>query len=433
VVDLALFEHALREDLDKRSPRVMGVLRPLKLTVESLPADAIDQLDAPYWPADAGKDGARKLPFTRELLIEQSDFEESPPKDFHRLAPGRTVRLRHAFIVTCTGVVKDAAGNLVEVKCTHDPASRGGAAQAGQKVEGTIHWVSAPHSIAAEVRLYDRLFSKEVPGVGGDFQADLNPASLEVLQARVEPSLAQARPGEHYQLERHGYFVIDPDSKPGALVFGRTVTLKDSWAKAVKAPGEARPARSKPAKQQPAAAAQELSSAASALQEKLGVGADEARTLDAEPALRALVEEAMAAGAPGKEAAALVCNDLLGELRARKLAAPVFGGAALAELLALIKSGALSSRMAKEVLGEMLAGEGSPRAIVEKRGLTVISDSSALEAVVTKVIDANPELVARVKAGNANVIGALLGMAMRESGGRASPKTLRELLEKSLR
>ena len=433
IVDLALFEHTLREDLDKKSKRVLGVLRPLKLTVETFAEGTVDELDAPYWPVDSGQAETRKLPFTRDLYIERSDFEEAPPKDWKRLAPGRTVRLRHAFIVTCTSVVKDAAGNVVEVKCSHDPASRGGAAAAGQKVDGTIHWVSASRSIAAEVRLFDRLFLTEDPGATADFRADLNPNSLEVLQARVEPGLASAAAGEHFQLERHGYFVIDPDSKPGAPVLGRTVTLKDSWTKAAAKPPEPKLAKVKQIGKQSSPPVHELSVAANALHKRLGITHDEARTLDEVPALRTLFESAVAAGAPAKEAAALICNDLIGELRARKLETPAFDGTQLAELVGLILDGTLSSRLAKDVLGEMLSGGGSPRAIVDKRGLSVISDKSALEAVIGKVLAANPELVGRIKAGNANVIGALLGIAMRESGGRANPKALREQLEKALR
>jgi len=428
VVDMALFEHVLREDLDKRAPRVLGVLRPLRLTVETFPEGQVDELDAPYWPA--GRAETRKLPFTRDLYVERDDFSDSPPKDWKRLAPGRTVRLRHAFIVTCTGVTRDAAGNVVEVKVTHDPRSRGGAAQEGQDVSGTLHWVSASKSFEAEARLYDRLLRTEAPG--DDFRSDLNPASLEIVRARLEPSLLTAKEGERFQLERQGYFVVDGDSRPGALVLGRTVTLKDSWAKAAAKAPEPRPPRSKGAAKQPAAV-QELSAPASALQKRLGVSADEARTLEAEPSLRQLLEDALASGAPAKETAALICNDLLGELRARKLERPSFGGAHLAELVGLLRAGTLSSRLAKEVLGEMLAGGGSPRAIVERRGLTVISDSSALDAVVKKVMAENPELVSRVRAGNAKVVGALLGIAMRESGGRANPKALREVLETALR
>ena len=434
LVDLALFEHTLREDLDARSPRAMGVLRPLRLTVDSFPEKEVLELDAPSWPE--GRAGSRALPFTRELLIERDDFAASPPKDFHRLAPGRTVRLRHAFIVTCTGVVKDGEGNVVEVKCTHDPATRGGSAAPGQKVDGTIHWVSEPRSIPAEVRLFDRLFLTESPGESGDFRAELNPASLEVLQARVEPSLRHAAHGARFQLERQGYFVVDTDSTSNGLVLGRTVTLKDSWGRqAAKGAGSsnvAEAAREKPSKAQVAAPAHELTAAATELQQRLGVSPAEARTLDAEPALRALLEEAIAAGAPAKESAQVICNDLLGELRARKLSQPPFGGAQLAELVALLQKGTLSSRLAKDVLGEMLAGKGTPREIVERGGLSVISDSSALGAVAAKVVAGNPELAARFKAGNANVLGALLGIAMRESGGRANPKALREALQAAL-
>ena len=434
-VDLALFEHTLRDDLDARSPRVMGVLRPLKLVVETLAGDAVDELDAPYWPD--GRAGSRKLAFTRELFIERDDFAEDPPRDFHRLAPGRTVRLRHAFIVTCVGVVKDRDGTVVEVRVAHDPKTRGGDAAEGQKVDGTLHWVSASRSIPAEVRLYDRLFLKESPGEDGDFRKDLNPASLVVLQARVEHGLQHAAHGSRFQLERQGYFVVDPDSTPNQLVLGRTVTLKDSWARLSKPerPAPAAPARTgKPAaKAQVAAPAHALGESALALQSRLGLGADEARTLDGEPPLRKLLEEAIAAGAGARDAAALICNDLLGELRARKLLQPPFGGAALAEVVALLRSGTLSSRLAKEVLGEMLAGgAASPRAIIERRGLTVISDAGALRSVAAKVVAANPELAARFRAGNANVLGALLGLAMRESGGRADPKALREALAAAL-
>jgi glutaminyl-tRNA synthetase len=424
-VDVALFEHTLREDLDARSPRVMGVLRPLKLTIESLPEGHEEVLDAPYWPADSGRAETRRLPFTREVFIERSDFEESPQKDFRRLAPGRSVRLRHACVVTCTEVVKDAAGQVVELRCTHQPRDA--------KADGTIHWASATHSIEAEVRLVDRLFVTELSGQGGDFLEELNPASLEIVKARVEPSLATAAWGEHFQLERTGYFVVDPDTKPGQLVLGRTVSLKDTWAKAA-APAKAPEAARQPkVKAQQAAVAQDLSPEAAALQQRLGVGADEARALHAEPVVRALFEQAVAAGAPVKEAAGLCCNDLLGELRARKLEKAPFDGAALAELLALVASGALNARLAKVVLGGLFAGDGSPKEIVARRGLSVVADSGALEAVVRKVLAASPALVAKVKAGNANVIGALFGTAMRESGGRADPQALRALLEKALK
>lgn len=233
LIDVALLEHAVREDLNVRAPRVMGVLRPLRVVIENYPEGQVEELDVVNNPEDAAA-GTRKVPFSRELFIEQDDFREDPPKKFFRLAPGREVRLRCAYFVTCTRVVKDpATGAITELRCTYDPATRGGDAPDGRKVKATLHWVSAAHAVDAEVRLYDRLFNTEEPGKSGDYRDDLNPASLEVLTGvKVEPSAASAAAGTRVQFERIGYFCVDPDTKPGAPVFNRTVTLKDSWAKA---------------------------------------------------------------------------------------------------------------------------------------------------------------------------------------------------------
>ena len=231
-VDVALLEHAIREDLNRRAPRVMGVLNPLRVVIENYPEERVEEFPIINNPEDAGA-GARQVPFSRVLYIEREDFMEDPPKKFFRLAPGREVRLRGAYFVTCTGVVKDSAsGEIVELRCTYDPATRGGDAPDGRKVKATLHWVSAAHALDAEVRLYDRLFNTEKPGANGDFKADLNPASLKVLRGcKLEPSLAGAASGTRYQFERLGYFTVDPDSLEGRLVFNRTVTLKDTWAR----------------------------------------------------------------------------------------------------------------------------------------------------------------------------------------------------------
>ncbi|MGH9311624.1 MAG: glutamine--tRNA ligase/YqeY domain fusion protein [Vicinamibacterales bacterium] len=234
VVDVALLEHAVREDLNRRAPRIMSVLRPLRVVLENYPEDRVEAMDVINNPEDPSA-GTRKVPFSRVLYVEQEDFRENPPKKFFRLAPGREVRLRNAYFITCTEVVKDAAtGEIAELRCTYDPATRGGDAPDGRKVKATLHWVSASHAIPAEVRLYDRLFNAEMPGAGErDYRKDLNPASLEVVvDCRVEPSAAAATPGTRYQFERLGYFCVDPDSgAEGRLVFNRTVTLKDTWAK----------------------------------------------------------------------------------------------------------------------------------------------------------------------------------------------------------
>ncbi|MFC1782170.1 glutamine--tRNA ligase/YqeY domain fusion protein [Planctomycetota bacterium] len=234
-VDIALLEHCLREDLNKTSPRVMAILRPLKVVIDNYPEDQVDQLEAINNPEDASA-GTRKVPFSRELYIEREDFMEEPPKKFYRLAPGREVRLRYAYFITCTNVVKDAHGEIIELHCTYDPATQGGDSPDGRKVKATLHWVSAAHALSAQVRLYDHLFTKENPdeaAEGEDFKSNLNHDSLEVLtDCKMEPSLKDAAPLSRYQFERLGYFCVDPDSSTEKeLVFNRTTTLRDTWAK----------------------------------------------------------------------------------------------------------------------------------------------------------------------------------------------------------
>ncbi|HYZ40631.1 MAG TPA: glutamine--tRNA ligase/YqeY domain fusion protein [Stellaceae bacterium] len=231
VVDVGMFEHSVREFLNKTAPRRMAVLRPLKLVIENYPAGQVEELDAVNNPEEPAA-GTRRIPFERELYIEQEDFLEDPPKNFYRLAPGREVRLRYAYFVTCREAVKNAAGDVIELICTYDPATRGGNAPDGRKVRATVHWVSAQHALPAEIRIYNPLFTRPDPGADSDFMADLNPDSLTRLSdARVEPSLSAAAAGLALQFERQGYFCPDLDSSPTRLVFNRTVGLRDSWAK----------------------------------------------------------------------------------------------------------------------------------------------------------------------------------------------------------
>ncbi len=234
-IDIALLEHCIREDLNKRAPRVMAVLRPLRVVIDNYPEDQTEEVDAVNNPEDPDM-GTRKVPFSRVLYIERDDFREDPPPKFFRLAPGREVRLRYAYFITCVGVVKDEhTGEVVELRCTYDPASRGGNSPDGRKVKGTIHWVSTAHALEVEVRLYDRLFTAEDPGEvrdGAGFESVLNPDSQEIVTGYIEPSLAGAAPGNRYQFERLGYFCVDlKDSSAEWMVFNRTVTLRDSWAK----------------------------------------------------------------------------------------------------------------------------------------------------------------------------------------------------------
>jgi glutaminyl-tRNA synthetase len=441
-VDFALLEHVLREDLDRRSPRALAVLRPLRVVVESWPDDRVETLDAPYWPADARPvegtlQGTRPLPMSRVLYIDRDDFMESPPRDYHRLAPGREVRLRHGYVIRCDRVVKDErTGEIVELRCSHDPATRG-ADPAGRKVKGTIQWVSAAHAVEAEVRVYDRLFLTDAPGSTGAWMDELNPNSLATVRARLEPSLASARPGDRFQFERLGFFFADPlDSKPGAPVFNRTVALKDTWAKQARA--DAAPARpSTPEAPKPAPAAPKaeapapLGPEAQQLRDRHGLPAEDARILAADAGLHAFFEEAVATHPSAANVARFIVNEVLGKAKAGVAALP-FRGAAVGELCALVDAGTISGKMAKDVLAAMLEGGGSPRAIVEKQGMVQISDAGAIDAAVDAVLAENADAVARYRAGNANLLGAFVGMVMKKTGGKANPKLVNERLRARL-
>jgi glutaminyl-tRNA synthetase len=241
IIELGLLEHFVREDLNKRALRVMGVLRPLRVVLDNYPEGQVEELEAVNNPEDESA-GSRKVPFSRVLYIDADDFREDPPKQYYRLSPGREVRLRYGYLITCTGVVKNDAGEVIEVHCTYDPATRGGNAPDGRKVKSTIHWVSAAHAVEAEVRLYETLFTVENPNEteeGQDFTANLNPNSLEILTGcKLEPCLRDALPGSSYQFERLGYFCADPDGAPERPVFNRTVALRDTWAKIEKRQGK---------------------------------------------------------------------------------------------------------------------------------------------------------------------------------------------------
>ncbi|MEY2495677.1 MAG: glutaminyl-tRNA synthetase [Verrucomicrobiota bacterium] len=233
LTDIAVLEHTVREEFNRTAPRRLAALRPVKVVIANYPAGQVEELDAVNNPEDPTA-GSRKIPFSRELFIDSADFTETPPPKYFRLKPGGEVRLKYAYIIKCDEVVKDAAGNVTELRCTADLDSKSGGATSSRKVKGTIHWVSASHAIDAEVRLYDRLFTVPEPDADGDFKSFLNPHSLETVIAKCEPSLADAAPDTRYQFERLGYFVLDPNSKPGDVVFNRTITLKDTWAKEAK-------------------------------------------------------------------------------------------------------------------------------------------------------------------------------------------------------
>jgi glutaminyl-tRNA synthetase len=439
-VDMALLEHCVREDLNATAPRVMCVLSPLKVTIQNLPAESEQTLDAPYFPPDVAREGSRPVPFCRELYIEREDFELEPPPGYHRLAPGREVRLRHAYVIRCERAVADStSGEVTELICTYDPNSLGQQPQ-GRRVKGTIHWVSARHAQDVEVRLYDRLFRSEFPGADGtDFKEDINPDSLKVVRGKVEPAAAQAEPGSRFQFERQGFFCADAvDSRPGTPVFNRIVSLKDTWAKIA--------ARSTGVGTQTAAASgesvdeerpgedvsgrtveRELGAVARQLCAEHGIGAEEARVLGDDPSLRGLFEQAVQAHPNARLASVLIVHELRPLLRGAVSDVPV-SGSALGELVRLIDQKTLSATLAKSVLGAMVAGEGSPEQIVRARGLGQISDRTELARLVDAVLGEQHSLVERYRAGNSSLLGALVGAVMKKAQGKANPQLTNELL-----
>ncbi|MBX3128541.1 MAG: glutamine--tRNA ligase/YqeY domain fusion protein [Polyangiaceae bacterium] len=429
VVDVALFEHTLREDLNLRSPRVMCVLEPLKITLEDWEPGHEETLDAPYWPADVGKPGSRSLPIDRELYIERSDFSLTPPKGWRRLAPGAAVRLRHAFVIRCERVVTDADGNVSELVCRREPDADAD----GSKTMGTIHWVSARRGVPLEVRLYDRLFESEAPGADdSDALADLNRESLRRLDAIAEPSLLDAEAGSHWQLERLGFFFVDPvEAEQGRRVLGRVVPLKDSWAKQTEPARPREPGRVKPAAA--GRAREPLSEAARALAARHDLSEEDARVLAEQPELQALLQEALTVCQNARSVASWLVNELPARHRGAGAASLPFRGDELGRLVQMLDQSRITAAAAKRALAAMLAGEGTAEEVVRARDLEQTSDEGALGAWVDATLAENADVVARFRAGNENVLGALLGMVMRKAAGKADPQRVRALLGERLR
>ena len=448
-VDYAKLEYAIRDDLNTRARRVMCVVNPLRAVITNWPEDRTEMFEAPFWPHDVPKEGTRPLPFGREIVIERDDFMEDPPPAFHRLAPGREVRLRHAWVIRCDEVVRDDAGDIVELRCTYDPETRGGSTPDGRSIKGTIHWVSAAHGERCDVRLYDRLFAVPEPGVGqeGDVLRDVNPESLVVAaDALLEPAVANDSPGTRYQFERLGYFMSDTvDSKPGALVFNRIVTLRDTW-KRIADPGSGstgRPQREHTSKSQPPAtpAAERdrspaVETAYRVLVARHDLPADDADILAHDPAAIRLFDAAVAAwpGTAGgaRPLANWIIHELPREAGERSADDLPFGGQELAALVSLAGNGTLSSSAARDVLAVLVKEGGDPASIVDRLGLRQVSGEAELEPFVRQVIDANADRVADYRGGRTGLMGFFIGQVMRATGGRANPEVARTLLERAL-
>ena len=455
-VDIGKLEYCVRDDLNWIAPRVLGVLRPLPVTVTTWPEGEVEPLTAPYFPPDVNKPGERVVPFTRELFVDRDDFSLDPPAGWQRLAPGRTVRLRHGYCVTCDGVVTGEDGEVVGLEVSHIPGSVG-AAPEGVKVSGVIHWVSAPGSIPAEVRLYDRLFRDPRPeDAGGDFIANLNPDSLQVVEAaRVEPSLAGAEPASRWQFERVGYFAVDPvDSRPGALVFNRIVTLRDSWgpkadsadaARVAAEAAEARAreksakARTRPPKKSGAEYRAEARRRDPALAERfarwtgdLGLAEGDADLLTGDRPTGDLFEAALAAGASAPAVARWIVNELPRELGDRELDEVPLTGAALGGLVRAVESGTISGPAGKEVFAVLMERGGDPDVIIAERGLAQVSDEGAIAAIVDEVIAANPDKAEAYRAGRTQLAGFFVGQVVRASQGKANPQVVQKLVAERL-
>jgi glutaminyl-tRNA synthetase len=442
-VDIAQFDFCIRDDLNSRAPRVMAVLNPLRVVIENYPADKVEQFDAPYWPHDIPKEGSRRLPFCREIYIERDDFMEIPSRDFYRLIPGGEVRLRHGYCITCTGVIKDPdSGEVVELRCQYDPETLGAAPQ-GRKVKGTIHWVSARHAVAASVRLYEHLFTVENPCGEADFLASVNGNSLQIVEAQLEPSLAAAQAGERFQFERQGYFFVDPiDSSACKPVFNRIITLKDSWTKKQGDSGvgvEASAVKQAPSRQvenKPAASGKPVAplltpqqqERADQYRQEYKLGDEEARLIAQDDKLASFFEKALEEHHNPQGIANWIVNELLRTLKETTLEKLPFGPIQLAELVSLVDQGAISGKTAKELFGVLAKEGGSPAAIVDERHWTQISDVGHLSAVVDKLFAAHPNKVEQLKLGNQRLVGFFVGMAMKETDGRANPDMVNELL-----
>ena len=470
-VEIATLEWAVRDALNARAPRVMAVLRPLEVVIDNFPDERIEWLEAPYFPrgVEAPLEGwpkTREVPFTRILLIERDDFAEVPEPGFRRLAPGREVRLRHGYFITCRSLEKDEAGRVVRLRCTYDPETRSGSAPDGRRPAATIHWVSAQRSLPIEVRLYDRLFRTSDPTSGADDLHDhLNPGSFEVLaDARAEPSLAGDPPETTYQFERLGYFTRDRATRAVAtvlgaegdgasvadarLVFNRTVTLRDAWARRTAAgadradatpptdtPSEpdtpgvdtGREARDAARRADPA-----LQAAFERFRAEVGLPEDLADLLSASAASVRYYERATSGG--GDPVA--IATWLVHEVRGAGASAGEPGAlepAALAALVGLVQNHEISRSVAKSLLARLVESGGDPREIVEREGLRRIGDEESIRRVVEQVLAGHAAEVERYAAGQTGLIGFFVGQVMRATKGRADPAMVKQLLEETLR
>lgn len=426
MVDVAQLEFTIRDNLNPQVPRVMCVLDPLKITIENYEGDG-EELDASYYPDDVPKEGTRKLPFSREIYIERDDFEENPPKGYFRLTPKQAVRLKHGYIIACREIVKDANGKITEIKAEYYPSSQSGSDTSGIQVKSAIHWVSGDKAKKVEVRLYDRLYSTEMPeGV-----EDLNPDSLKIVKnALIEPAVINEKPDERFQFERQGYFYCDPidytDAKP---VFNKIVGLKDSWGKK-----KTTPVKEKVVKVQVDGDVVPMSEVEQVLFEKYSkdLNSEVANTLARDAKLSAFYEEALSSLKSPVNLANIIANEVARELKEQEINELKFTAAQIAELVAMIDDTTISNKIAKQVFEEMVKSGENPKKIVEAKGLVQISDPDVIAPIIDEVIAKNPDNVTKFKEGNKKLLGFFVGQVLKATGGKANPKVVNALVAEKL-
>ncbi len=449
-VQMSHFEHVLRDDLNYRAPRILGVVNPVKVVITNYPEDETDWIEAPYWPRDIDREGSRKIPFTRHLYIDRDDFREDPPDGFHRLYPGNEVRLRYGYFITCDEVIRGNDGEITELRCSYDPETRGGGAPDGRSPKGTLHWVSADHALPAEFRQYDRLFTVGEPDAGeADYHEYLNPDSLRVRAGFVEPSLADAPTEERYQFERVGYFWQDPDdSAPDALILNEIVELRDSWAEQEEAERQAELERQRQEKELEKARQRRRSRAGqgdpaqdlSPEQEDRFVRYMDEFELDRENAaviarddeLAEYFEETLSHHRAPVSVANWIVNRLIGVRKEVPLDDLPFGPEEFGTLVALRDQDVINSRAADAVFEQLASRGGDPEAIVDEQGLRQIHDSQALEPVIDQILGDHPEEVEQYRQGKEALLGFFMGQVMRETDGSANPELAKELLRQKL-
>ena len=437
MVDVSQLEFCIRDDLNTKVPRVMCVLAPLKVTIENY--EGSEEIEASYYPHDVPKEGSRKIPFSKVIYIEREDFEENPSKDYNRLTLEQPVRLRHAYIITCKEIIKDANGNIIEIRAEYNPTSKSGSDTSGIKVKSAIQWVDAAQAKEIEVRLYDRLYSCEAP----DGLEDLNPDSLHIIKnALVEPAVITDKADVRFQFERQGYFYADPidytDEKP---VFNKIVGLKDSWAKKTKV-GE-NIAKNEVAPKQETKNLQVIGEVAPMSEEQktlfdkytneLKLNSEVANILARDEKLSSFYEETLSKLNSPVSIANIVVNEVAKEIKEKQANELKFTASQIAELIKMVDDEIISNKIAKQIFEEMTQTGINPTKIVEAKGLVQISDPSIILPIIDEIIAKNPDNVEKFKAGNTKLLGFFVGQVLKATGGKANPQVVNELVAEKLK